>query len=139
MLPLLLVPVFLLTVLVLSVGNSAAAITPASVHAVFTICKAKSDQDLAQCVARTLYGKQVKTLLTQIMDGIEARHAMEAEYGAHVCREGVGSAVPMASEMWLQAGHGPMRVDHLFESPRGQAAVYLAHDFISSAECNLLR
>lgn len=126
-------------VLVLSVGNAAAAITPASVQTALQICKAKPEQDFAQCVARTLYSKPVKALLTQIMDGIEARRAVEADYGAHVCREGVGSAEPLASEVWERPGHGPMRVDRLFESQRGQAAVYLAHDFVFPAECQLLR
>lgn len=32
-----------------------------------------------------------------------------------------------------------MRVDTLFEAPRGQAGVYLAHDFIGADECEALR
>ena len=148
-------PPFLLLLLALAVllallaGHGAdAAITPASVKAVMQMCHGKPDQKeehrtdqqgFADCVARRLYDREVKLLLTQIMDGLEARREAEAEYGAHVCREGTGSAEPLASETWEWAGHGPVRVDKLFESPRGQAAVYLAHDFISTAECSELR
>lgn len=98
--------------------------------------------DAADCVAGTLYGTRVEQLLNEIADGIEAREAMQFDYSAHVCREGIEAAepVPLASEVWEHEGSGAkMRVDTLFEVPRGQAAVYLTHDFISAEECRELR
>lgn len=131
----------LLPLLIISLASSRAApVTLDLVKAALRECQ--DPVDAGDCVARTLYGTWVKQLLVEIMDGIQAREAMQVDYSAHVCREGVAAKpVPLASELWAHegSGSGPMRVDTLFEAPRGQAAVYLAHDFISAEECSELR
>ncbi len=72
---------------------------------------------------------------------METRLEVGPDYSAHVCREGVAAEpAPVASRMWdPQDSAAAMRVDTLFEAPRGQAGVYLAHGFVSAEECRELR
>lgn len=74
-------------------------------------------------------------------EGIDARQEVQLAFSAHVCREGVGTADPpvVRSETWRHDGRGPIRVDTIFESPRGPAGLYLAQDFVSAEECAELR